>query len=127
MAPPLVRRRLRQAFGRVLPRLLPPERRQVEERPVAPEPFDAATRGEVRPEDAVAVSQEHAEAEALAILVLADPRLLRPDAEVDVEVAPVRGVPRNRPGHARLEGLDAVDRRTRDERERRVPRIAMGR
>src|SRR5919106_4225517 len=111
-APPLVRRGLRIARRRVLPVLLPAEGCQVEEGPDAAERLDAAPGREVRAIDVVAVAEEDAEAESLA-------RVSR-DAEVGVEVAAGRGVPRDRPAHALLVRLDVRQRRARHQGKRGV-------
>src|SRR6185437_13117649 len=85
-APPAIGRRLRPAGRRVLPALLAPQRRQVEQAPHIAERLDAAVRGEICPVDVVAVAQEDAEAEHLALLGGA--------AEILVEVAGRRRHPR---------------------------------
>src|SRR5437773_6040321 len=72
---PLVGRSLRVSGRRVLPRFLPPERRQVEEGPDRAERFDPASSCEVGAQDFVAVAQENAETECLA-LVGRDPEIL---------------------------------------------------
>src|SRR5437763_384492 len=108
------------AGGRVLPVLLAAERRQVEERPDAAERLDAAVRREVGAKDVVAVSQEDAEPERLAVLVDVRLRRLRTDAEVDVEVALERREPRDRPPHPLPVRLDPGERGARHEREGRV-------
>src|SRR5215212_9155120 len=56
--PPLVRRRLGVALGRVLPLLLAPERRDVEVGPGAPHRLVAAAVDEVGAEDAVVLADE---------------------------------------------------------------------
>src|SRR5207247_2626627 len=116
-APPLVRLRLRVPRGRVLPDLLAAERGQVEEGPHAAESLDAARRCEVRAIDVLAVAHEDAEAKRLAVLVDALLRRLRPDAEVDIEVALERGIPRDRPVHPLSVHLDLRHRGARDEPE----------
>src|SRR6266853_1041740 len=62
-APPLVRRRLRVALGRLLPALLAAKRRYVEQRPDAAKRLDAASGREVRAEYLLAVAQEDAQTE----------------------------------------------------------------
>src|SRR5712671_7215088 len=57
--PPLVRRGLRIAFGRVLPLLLAPERRDIEVAPGAPHRLVTAGIDEVGAEHAVAVAEKH--------------------------------------------------------------------
>src|SRR6266511_3240731 len=68
-APPLVGLGLRVPGRRVLPLLLTPERRQVEEGPHTAERLHATGRREVGTKDAVAAAQEDAEPERLAVLV----------------------------------------------------------
>src|SRR5262245_62056484 len=85
--PPLVRRCLGISFLRILPVFLAAERRQIEKRPDAAQRLDATDGGEIRAIGLVAIAQEYAEAERLAVLVLVYLRLLRPDFEVRVEVA----------------------------------------
>src|SRR5215208_7144628 len=122
-APPLVRLRLRIALWRVFPLLLAAERCQVEERPDTAERLDAARRREVGPKDLVALTNEDAEAETLAVLVRADARLRRRGPEVDAEVAPEPGEPRDRPPHPLAVRLDLFDLRPRHQSERRVARV----
>src|SRR5258708_6187847 len=57
--PPRVRRRLGIALGRVLPRLLAPERRDIEVAPDAPHRLVAAVVDEIGAEHLVAVAEEH--------------------------------------------------------------------
>src|SRR5690606_5219877 len=116
-APPLIGRRLRPSVRRLLPRLLAAVGHQIEEGPRAAETLHAASLREVGAEHAVAVAQEHAEAELLAVLVLVRLRLLRANAEVVAEVGAERGDPGNGPAHAPAIGLDPGNRRPRDERE----------
>src|SRR5919198_1562666 len=125
-APPLVRRALRVTGRRVLPVLLPAERRQVEERPDAAERLHAALRREVGATDLVAVAEEDAEAERLAVLVLRRVGRLEARSEVDVEVVLEGRVPRDRPAHPRPVRLDLLDRRARYKREGGVARVEVG-
>jgi hypothetical protein len=117
------RRGRRVSLGRVLPRLLAAERRQVEEGPDAAERLDAAAGGEVRAIDLLAVAKEHAQAERLAVLILARSRTLGADAKGVVEGALKQGEPRDGPSHALAVGLDPRDRRARDERKGGVARM----
>src|SRR6185436_1077650 len=112
-APPLVRLGLRIAGRRVRPLFLAPERREVEEGPHAAEGLDAAGRREVGAKDVVAVAQEDAEAERLAVLVDALLGRRRPDAEVDIEIAFEGRVPGKRPAHSLPVGLERADRGAR--------------
>src|SRR5262249_31423167 len=100
--PPPVRRGLRPALRGVLPVLLAPERRQVEERPGTPEGLDPASGREIGAEDPAVVAQEDAEAERLSVV--------GGEAEVDVEFAAMRRVPGQRPAHALLVPLDVRER-----------------
>src|SRR5262249_20264682 len=111
---------------RFLPGFLPAERRQVQKRPHAAERLDAPRAGEVGAVDLAAIVNENAEAEVLAVLILARARRLGADFEVGVEVALERGDPRDRPPHALSIGLDLGDRRARHDRERGVARVEMG-
>ncbi len=85
-APPLVRRSLRPALGRILPFLLPPERSQIEETPGIAERLDGAIGSEVGPKDAVAITQEDAQSENFAFVA--------GETKVDIEVAAGGRVPR---------------------------------
>src|SRR5579872_5626289 len=96
--PPLVRWRLRIPLGRVLPRLLAAERREVEVAPDGAHRFITAVVDEVRAEDLVSVAEEH---------VVAVPFI---DAEVFVEAVGDR-VPGNVPAHALFESRDVRLRR----------------
>src|SRR5436190_12853989 len=125
-APPLVRFRLRIPRRRVLPLLLPTEWSQVEQGPHAAERFDAAVCREVRAKDAVVIANEGTQTERFAVLVDALLRRLRPDAEVDVEFALERRVPRDGPTHGGPVGLDLGHRRSGDEREGRVAGMQVG-
>src|SRR5438874_13154305 len=125
-APPLVRLRLRVPAGRVLPLLLATERCQVEEGPNAAEGFDATGCGEVRAKDAVAVAQEDAEAAILAVMVAVRLRRFRPDADVDVELALQRRVPRDGPTHPLSVRLDLRNRRAGHERKGGVAGVQVG-
>src|SRR5689334_10202301 len=90
VAPPLVRRRLRVTLGRVLPRLLPAERGDVEVRPGPTHRLVTARVDEVGAEDvAVVVADERVRAVPLV------------DTMVAVEVVEHRE-PRDVPSHARL-------------------------
>jgi hypothetical protein len=65
-APPHIRRGLGRALGRILPVLLPAERRQIQEGPGAAQRLDAAPGSEIGAKDPLAIAQEDAEAERLA-------------------------------------------------------------
>src|SRR5438445_3626036 len=65
-SPPLVGRGLRVTGGRILPVLLPAERRQVEECPGGAKRLDPATGREVAAVDLIAVAKENIKAEGLA-------------------------------------------------------------
>src|SRR5262249_33542817 len=119
-APPLIRRLLRIAGRRVLPRLLAPERHPVEEAPHRSDRLHAAAARAVGPVDVLALAQEHAQREALAVLVGADLGLRRRGAEVDAEVAAAPRVPRVLPAQAAALALELLERRTRGDRERHV-------
>src|SRR5205823_1578244 len=125
-APPLVGLRLRVPGRRVLPLLLPSERGQVEESPHAAERLDAAMGREVRAEDVVAVVNEDAETERLAVLVDALLGCLGPDAEVEVEVALEGRMPRDRPAHSLPVVRDLRNRSPGDEHEGRVACVQVG-
>src|SRR5207237_628812 len=81
-----------------------------EEGPDGAERLDAAAGGEVGAIDLFAVAKEHAQAERLAVLVLARFGTLGADAEGVVEVALERGEPRDGPTHALPVGLVPGDR-----------------
>src|SRR5438477_10506321 len=102
-APPRVRRRLGPAAGRVFPVFLAAIWHEIEKRPNAAERFDATPLGEVRAIDAVALTQEDAEAERFPFGGRA--------TEVHVEVVVRGGVPRQRPAHALAVRLDLGQRR----------------
>src|SRR5919201_6819733 len=125
-APPLVRLALRVSGGRVLPLLLSAERCQVEEGPHAAKRLDAAGRREVRAKNAVAVTEEDAEAERFAVLVCIRLRRLRRDPEVDVEVAVERREPWDRPTQALPVRGDLCERGAGHECKRRVPGVQVG-
>src|SRR5207244_1494774 len=93
----------------------PEPTRQIEERPDAAERLDAAASGEVGAIDAVAVAEEHAQAECLAFV--------GGDAEVLVEVAAGRGEPGDGPAHALPVALDLGERGYRYKRKGRVARV----
>src|SRR5918994_1835956 len=93
--PPLVRRRLRVALGRVLPLLLATERGDVEVGPRAAHGLVAAGINEVGAEDVVALADERVGAVPLA------------HAEVGVEVVG-EGEPGPRPAHPLLPALDVL-------------------
>jgi len=107
--PPLIRRGLRPAVGRILPVFLPAERRQVQKGPGATERLDAPPGSEVGAIDVVAIAQENAKTEGLV-------RVAR-HTEVDVEVAAGRGVPRHAPAHALLVTMDVRQRSARNQRK----------
>ena len=111
--PPLVRRGLGIALGRVLPLLLAPERGDVEVAPGAPHRFVAAGVDEVRAEHLVAVTDERVRAVPLV------------DAEVGVEVVGHRE-PGHLPAHPLLQALDVGLRRARREHERGVAGVQVG-
>src|SRR5712692_12127498 len=93
--PPVVRRRLGIALGRVLPRLLASERGQVEVAPGAPERLVAAVVDEVGTEHPVAVAEERVRAVPLVY------------PEVGVPLVG-DGVPGHRPAHPRLQARDVL-------------------
>src|SRR4051794_4961773 len=111
VVPPLVRRRLRVAVGRVLPVLLAAERGDVEVGPGGAHRLVAAVVDEVRAEDVVALADEGVRPVPLV------------DAEVAVEVVGDRVPGDLVPAHPRLPVADVRLRRARDEHERRVPRV----
>jgi len=92
-APPLIRRGLGIALGRVLPLLLAPERREVEVGPGAAHRLVAAVVDEVGAEDPLAVAEEGVRAVPLV------------HAEVGVEFVR-NGVPGHLPAHPRLPAVD---------------------
>src|SRR3954447_9520758 len=108
IVPPLVRRALRPALGRVLPRLLAPERGDVEEGPGGAQVLGTAGVDEVGAVDLAALADEH---------VVAVPLV---DAEVLVEVVRDRVPGDQLPPHALLETLDLALGRAGDVGERRV-------
>src|SRR5215207_5457336 len=111
--PPLVRRRLRIALGRVLPLVLAPERGQVEVAPSAAHRLVAAVVDEVGAKDLLALADEGVGAVPLI------------HAEVGVEVVGER-VPRPIPAHPSLVALDVLLRRARDIGERGVAGVQVG-
>src|SRR5262249_46308787 len=111
--PPLVRRVLRIARGRVLPFLLAPERGDVEVAPGAAHLLVAAAVDEVSAEYAVAVAYERVRAMPLV------------HGEVLIEIVRDR-VPRDEiPAHPRLDTLNVRLRPARDEGERGITRVQM--
>src|ERR687895_2366481 len=114
VVPPLVRRGLRVALGRVLPLLLPAERRDVEVCPGGAHRLVAALVDEVGAEDLVALADEGVGSVPLV------------HAEVLVEVVPDRVPGDLLPGHLRLPALYLRLRRARDEGERGVAGVQMG-
>src|SRR5919198_6244303 len=113
--PPPIRRGLRIALGRVLPLLLAAKRGDVQVVPGAPHLFIAAAGDEVGAEDAIAVANEGARAVPLV------------DTEVGVEVVGDRVPGDVLPPHPRLVALKVRLRRARDERQRGVAGVQMGR
>lgn len=114
VVPPVVRGSLRVAVRRVLPLLLAPERGDVEVAPGAAPVFVTAVVDEVG---------------AVDLTVLADERVCPvplADAEVRVEIVGDR-VPGDVPAHALLQALDLGLGGARDERERGVPGVQVGR
>src|SRR5271154_7240219 len=111
--PPLVRRSLGVTFWRVLPSLLPAERREVEVAPGAPYRLVAAVVSEVCAEPPVAIAEEH---------VVPVPFI---DAEVLVE-AVGDGVPRHLPAHPRLQARDVRLRGAGDIRKGGVASVQVG-
>src|SRR5256886_6797362 len=93
---------------------------------MAPERLDAAVPREVRAEDAVVVANEDAQAERLAVLVDVRLRGLGPSAEVDVEVALERRIPRDRPAHSLPVRLDLRDRGAGHQRKGSVAGMQVG-
>src|ERR1700722_10673744 len=98
--PPVVRRGLRIALGRVFPLFLASERGHVEVAPGAPEGLVTTVVEEVGTEYLVAVADERIRAVVFV------------DAEVDVPIAGHR-VPRLRPAHPCLQARDIWLRRAR--------------
>src|SRR5688572_15595078 len=111
--PPLIGRGLRIALGRVLPRLLPAQRSDVEVVPNGSHRLVATIVDEVGAENPVAVADEH---------VVAVPLV---HAEVCVE-AVGDGVPRHFPAHPRLQPRYVSLRRSRGVYQGRVAGIQMG-
>src|SRR6266568_2682929 len=111
--PPLVRRRLGIALGRVLPDLLAAEGGDVEVAPGGPHRLVAAAVDEVRAEHPLAVAEEH---------VMAVPFV---DAEIGVE-AVGDTVPGHLPAHPRLQSRDVRLRRPRGVGEGGVSGVQMG-
>src|SRR5262245_8884958 len=110
--PPLVWLRLWVALRRVLPFFLAPKRCDIEIVPCVPHLLVATVVDEVGAKDAVAVADEGVRAVPLV------------HAEVEIEA--VRdAVPRHLPLHSRLEPIDILLRRARDERKRRVACVQM--
>src|SRR6185312_7782190 len=102
--PPLIRRALRVTLGRVLPNLLPPERRNVEVAPDGSHCLVAAPVDEIGAEDLPAIAKEH----VVTVVFV--------HAEVHIE-AVGDGVPGHLPVHTRLETRDVRLRRTRGIRQ----------
>src|SRR5438552_7067834 len=111
VVPPLVRRSLRVALGRVLTLLLAAERGDVEVVPRAPHLLVATGIDEVSAEDPIVVADERVGTVPLV------------DVEVLVEVIGERVPGDVLPAVALLQSLDVGLRSARRERERRVPRV----
>src|SRR5919198_5058097 len=109
VVPPLVRRGLWVALGRVLPLLLAPERRDVEIAPGGAQVLVAAGVDEVGAEDPVALADEG---------VVPVPLV---NTEILVEVVRDRVPGDELPAHALLQALDIGLGGTRDKDKRRVP------
>src|ERR687895_1091168 len=114
VVPPLVRRGLRVALGRVLPLLLAAERRHVEVCPRGAHRLVAALVDEVGAEDLVALADEGVGPVPLV------------HAEVLVEVVRDRVPGDLLPAHLRLPALDLRLGRARDEGERGVAGVQVG-
>src|ERR1700722_467503 len=112
-APPTIGRAPLDALRRILPILLPPERRQIEEGPDAAQHLDAAPAGEIGTKQAVGATEENVKAKAAI------------HAEVGVEIIEGR-IPRHRPAHALFEFLDIGDRGARHKRKRSIAGMQMG-
>src|ERR671914_1727893 len=113
VVPPLVRRGLRVALGRILPLLLASERRDVEVCPGGAHRLVAALVDEAGAEDPVAVADEGVGSVPLV------------HAEVLVELVSDRVPGDLLPAHLRLPALDLRLRRARDEGERGVAGVQM--
>src|SRR6266699_3495488 len=103
---------------RLFPALLPSERGQIEIVVCPVEDIDPARGRRVRVKDILALAQEDTHPTILAAV--------RRGMEVVIEVAAIRGEPRNGPAHPRLERLNLLQRRSRDKHQRGIAGMEMG-